>query len=38
MDEMCECCDDEIAVITCPTCGMLLCEMCAEDHECEEEF
>jgi len=32
---MCEYCEDELATSECPECGMMLCDLCMEEHECD---
>jgi len=34
---MCECCEDELATSECPECGMMLCDLCMEEHNCDTE-
>jgi len=34
MDDMCEICEDEIATIECPNCGLMMCDLCSDEHEC----
>lgn len=35
--EDCECCEEELATFECPECGMMLCDLCMEEHGCDAE-